>query len=171
MSNNTAFGLKSIQMGAMSSTGGMGTVLTTILATAADTASFESTPPSVNEVVIEESDFPWVILNTKPPQFSVKWTTYDVDPVLLQSALGGTYTAKNGSVLATLTAATIFPSVELSLVVTSLTGHVLSVVRAKIMTTVKWNFAKGKPAQVDFMANILLPTDGVSTPYIMTYPA
>lgn len=170
MNNSTSFGLKSIQMGPVDLTGAMGTALTTIQATALDTCSFEGTPPSVADIMIEESDFPLDSLVTKASQFSVKFTSYDVDPVQLQSVLGGVYTAKTGQTLGKLTAATVFPVIEMSVILTSLSGHGIRVVRARVLPTLKWNFAKSKLASVDYLMTILLPTDGVSTPYEIRFP-
>jgi len=92
-----AYGLKAITIGDIAVDGGMGTTLTEIFGeTVLGTAVLESTEPTIENVMCEESSDPVESLTTADPVFTLKASTYNVSNVTMKALFGGTISGAGG---------------------------------------------------------------------------
>lgn len=94
-------GLVEILMGDIDATGAMGTVLTAVGNTVADSPAFSSTDPTFQKFNIEEQDGAVYSLTTTPATQTFKWSCYDVAPAVMQRFFGGTVIAGGGGAVLT----------------------------------------------------------------------
>ncbi len=88
-----SIGLASIKMGEIATDGGMGTVLTAVGATVADSAQITTDEGTTTDFNIEESDAPFYSIVSTAQKQSLTWSTFDVDLTTMARFYGGVVTA------------------------------------------------------------------------------
>ncbi len=95
-------GLVEILMGDILPSGAMGTALTPVGNTVADSPAFSATDPTKQDFNIEEQDGSVYSLVTSPAKETFSWSCYDVAPAVMVRFFGGTVTAGAAGAVATL---------------------------------------------------------------------
>jgi len=156
MSDYRLIGLESIAIGAArTSAAGMPATLTTILSIVPDSAFLTIEPPGKNEFMVEDSDFPDIVVNT-PSAKMFEFATQDMLANNLYFALGGT------------TGATVYKMPNTAVVVNQYAIKAISktyngsklqveVVNTNLRGHVDLQFSKSKPGTVGYQADILRP--------------
>lgn len=164
MAKKKIFGLTSVLLGAIASDGDMGTTLTELLgATAKDSASLIFTPPTTEDIEIEEEDAVYDVLNTANGKWELKLESFNVSAKTLGDTMGGTYTAGVDPAPDTWEAPSSYILKEMSAKVTTRNGVVIDLPRVKIMAAPSLNFAKGALGRLAITGTVMQPTkSGVS---------
>src|SRR5688572_16446799 len=89
----TAVGLTTLKMGAIAGDGGMGTSLTQLGHTVADTAVLSTEQGTTTDFKVEEQDDPVYSIQSEKGRTTLAWSSYDVDAETLVRLFGGTRTA------------------------------------------------------------------------------
>jgi hypothetical protein len=158
----TKIGLTSIKTGAIAGDGGMGTSLSDIGYTVADTAILATEQGTTTDFKIEEQDDPVYSILSEKGRTTLSWSTYDVDAETLVRLFGGTRTAGPPEKWE---APATTPELEQSIEANMKDGGKIEIVRAKIVSNFQWNLQKTKLAQIDIVATVLTPTKA-NTPSI-----
>lgn len=166
MSVQRSIGLTSLKIGAIAGDGGMGASLTQVN-TVKDTVKITSSDPDIKEFYEEEVTDPVYVITTKDPSLTLEFSIYDIQPDTLISFFGGT---KAGTPEVWTPPAT-YAQVEKSIEITSLTGVVLKIVRAKLLPQFDWNVSRQELSMVKIKAVILTPTKAATAAYTITMPA
>jgi len=165
MAEIRSFGVQSIKMGNVGSTGGMGTSLTDIGKIVKDSCDLVMDDPQINDIMSEQSDDPEEVIIVKGVT-SLKFSVMDMTPTVLQKLLGGTVsgTAPNDSWNAPDTA----PDIEQSIEITTKTGAKIQIARAKVVGKINYQFRRNDVLKVDVTCRILQPTDGTTKAIVIT---
>lgn len=164
----TSIGLSLLRMGAVAGDGGMGTSLTALGYTVADTAVLATEQGTTTDFKIEEQDDPVYSIQSEKGRTTLSWSCYDVDADTLVRLFGGTKTAGPPEVWE---APPSTPEFEYSIELTPKSGGLIQIPRAKVVANFQWNLQKTKLAQIDIVATILTPTKANTGPIKITDPA
>jgi hypothetical protein len=160
-----SIGLTSIKIGAIAGDGGMGTSLTTVGSTVADTCILASEEGQTTDFLIEEQDDPVYSITSQKGKITLAWSCYDVDPDTLVLFFGGT---KVTGPPEGWEAPDTIAEVEKSIEVVPKNGGKIEIVRAKIAAKFNWSLQKSKLAQIDLVATVLAPTKAATPPMTIT---
>ncbi len=149
-----AIGLASIKMGEIAGDGGMGTVLTQVGATVADSAQITTDEGTTTDFNIEESDAPFYSIVSTSQKQTLTWSTYDVDLTTMARFYGGVVTTGTPD---TWGMPDTLPTLERSIEIIMKDGWKVEIARASINTKMQWNLKKTAMAQLDITATILKP--------------
>jgi len=163
-------GLVDIMMGPVGAGGTMGTALTPVGNTVADSPTFNTDDPTKQDFNIEEQDNPVLSITTAPGSETFSWNCYDVDTATLQRLFGGTVIAATDGQPARWNAPAQIPEIEQSISLRWRGGGGLDIPRAKVTSKLSLSFKKTALSQIDIVADILQPEDG-DTPNKIIIPA
>lgn len=153
-----AIGLEYIKMGAIAGDGGMGTSLTQVGATVADSAAMTTAEGTTSDFGIEESDNPFYSIISAPGTKTLAWSTYDVDLDTLARFWGGTVAAAAGGAGRKWQMPDALPVIERSVEIKTKDGWYLRIARMSISARLTWNLKKTALAQIDITGTVLKPT-------------
>jgi len=165
MAEIRSFGLQTLKMGDVGTSGGMGTSLTEIGKIVRDTCDLVMDDPQMNDIMSEQSDDPEEVITVKGTT-TLKFSIMTMDPNVLVRVLGGSVsgTAPNTSWNAPDTA----PEIEQSIEITTKTGAKIQIPRAKVIGKINYQFRRNDVLKVDVTCRVLQPTDGVTESIIIT---
>lgn len=165
MSEIRSFGLAKIEMGAVGTTGGMGTVLTPLGNTLDQSVDFTQDPPAITEIMSTENDTPEQVFAIRGKK-TFKFSMWDATPDTLVMLMGGTKagTAPNESWQSPPST----PNIEQSVKITTKTGMTIEIARGKVSAQFNYQFRKNALLQVDVEIEVMLPTDGTTADVIVT---
>lgn len=158
-------GVTSIKIGAIAGDGGMGTSLTSVGDTVAQSASMVSEEGTTTDFRIEESDDPVYSILSEKGKVTVSWSTFANDATTLQKFFGGTVVAGPPAVWS---APDTLPELERSMEITMKDGTIIKIVRAKLISKFNWPLDKTQMAQIDIVATVLTPTKAATAPMSIT---
>jgi hypothetical protein len=167
MAEERSLGLTTLKIGAIAGDGGMGTSLAVLAYTEKDSAKITTTDPEVKEFFVEEVEPPIEVITTKPSVMTLEFSIHDIQPDTLIAIFGGT---KAGTP-AVYTPPDVTAEVEKSIEITTLTGHIMKIVRAKIIANFDWSLNRQELSRVKIKATVLTPTKAATAPYTITMPA
>lgn len=150
-----SIGLTSWKMGAIAGDGGMGTSLTQVGATVADSAAITTETGTTSDFNIEESDSPYYSIESSPGKVVLALSTFDVDLDTMARFWGGTVLTGPPR---TWDMPDTLPTIERSIEINTKDGWKLEIPRATITVRMQWNLKKTALAQLDIEATILQPT-------------
>lgn len=162
-----SIGLTSWKMGAIAGDGGMGTSLTQVGATVADSAAMTTETGTTSDFNIEESDSPFYSIESTPGRVVLALSTFDVDLDTMARFWGGTVTAGPPKVWEM---PDTLPVIERSIELNTKDGWKIEIVRASITARMQWNLKKTALAQLDLEAVILQPTKAATKRMKFTQP-
>ena len=160
-----AIGLTTLKMGNIAGDGGMGTSLTTVGYTVADTAIMSTEEGQSTEFLIEEQDDAVYSILSQKGKTTLAWSCYDVDADTLVKFFGGTKIAGPPE---SWESPASTPEIEQSIELTMKAGGKVEIARAKIVAKMTWAFQKSKLAQIDIVATVLTPTKVGEPPIVIT---
>lgn len=158
-------GLASLKMGPIAGDGGMGTSLTLLGYTVADTAVLATEAGTTTDFKIEEQDDPVYSILSEKGRTTLSWSSYDVDADTLVRLFGGTKTVGPPEVWE---APAATPEIEQSIETVMKAGGKIEIPRAKVVANFQWNLQKTKLAQIDIVATLLTPTKPATGPMKIT---
>lgn len=167
MAEERSLGLKALKIGDVAVDGGMGTSLAVIAYTEKDSAKIVTTDPELKEFFVEEVTDPIEVIVTKPSVMTLELSIHDVAPATLVKVLGGAATGTP----AVYTPPTTTTDIEKSIEITTLTDHVVKIVRAKIVANFDWSLNRQELSRVKIKATVLAPQKADTAPYTITMPA
>lgn len=160
-----SIGLASIKMGPIDATGGMGTTLTTLALTLADSAELTQEDGTTTDIYSEENDDPTEIIEEKGKSM-LKFSIIDYTPATLKEVLGGDVSGTGSA--AVWKAPSSVQIIERSIEVITKSGVKFQIVRARIKAKIVAKFSKKGVAQVDIVATILTPTLSTASPFMIS---
>lgn len=159
MAKKRVYGLSSVLLGDIAVDGGMGTTLTEVLgATAKGSASLIYTPPTVEDVEIEESDDPYDQIVTTAGKWELKLESYNVSAKSMSDTMGGTYTAGAANTPDTWESPDVTVQKEQSAKVTTRSGVVIDIPRLKYFASPSFNLTKNELGKISLTGTVLKPT-------------
>lgn len=154
MSETRVIGLAKVEIGDVGATGAMGTTLAQLGVTLSDSAELSQADPTETDINSEENDDPEEILYEKG-KTTFKFSIIDYTPATLAKVLGGEVTTVAPIVWKAPATVVVL---EKSIKITSKSGVVFSIVRAKVAAKLTAKFSKKGVAQVDITATVMTPT-------------
>lgn len=157
MSRKVGWGLTSITVGDIAGDGGMGTVLTELFgSTVLGSATLSSTEPSREDIKVEELSDPIGSITTDEGTLELRFSTYNIEPLVLEALFGGTVTGVGDA--AVWTAPSSQPEVEMSVEVRTKSGITIQIPRMKLVAQMELSFDKGRYGQINIIGTVLAPT-------------
>lgn len=159
-------GVIKFEMGAVGASGTMGSSLTQYLGIKEGTFTFSIAAPTVNDINIEESDFPYTQqLSGSPKSFSFELFGLKLSD--LPKFLGGTFTAGSGGTKDKWEAPVTIPEIVQSIAITSKDGEgnesIYNFVKCRISAEMTQTNTKTDLIGLNVTAAILQPDDGSGT--------
>ena len=160
-----AMGLSKVEVGTPVS-GGMATEFDTLGYTDPDSCTLDTEDPETTEVNAEEVDDP-IYTISKAGKTNLNFNVLNPLVTALTKMLGGTVDSTTGKWKAP--AALTQP--ELSVKVTTNTGHVFEFPRVKFTCKYSGSFGKSEPLKLTCQGIVLVPTDGETPKMLVSQPS
>jgi len=162
MDKKHSWALEKVEMGPIAEDGGMGTSLTVFGYTENGTMVLSEEEGSEQDFFVEEQDEPIFVAQTQQGAKVLNWATNDVTPAQIERVKGGEATGDGTATPLTYEMPENEEFPELSVKVTTRTGHVIEMPRVRIKARFDWTVGKGALAKVMIRGRVLKPTkDGV----------
>ncbi|MDR2652263.1 MAG: hypothetical protein LBC68_08115 [Prevotellaceae bacterium] len=157
-SNVYTLGLSKIEIGAVGTDGGMGTVLAQLGYTYQDTCTMTMDDPETTDFIAEEVDDP-VVSISRAGKINFNFSIMNADVNVLQKLLGGTITGdpSEGEPEVWNAPASI-PAIEQSIKITPNQGLQFSIPRAKVTAKINGSFSKTNIFLIEVACTVLIPT-------------
>ena len=168
MAEIRAYGLEYIKVGDIGAGGAMGTSLSILGVTYENTAELIQDDPDITEIKSEENIEPEEIFEVEGTK-RINWSIMNYDPDEIVKVLGGTSTGTEPN--KTWSSPITKEPIELSIEFKTKTGHIVQIARAKITAKLNWTIRKNGVALIEIQGRIMTPTDGTSSPIVVTNPA
>ena len=166
MAEERSIGLEYIKIGAVAVDGGMGTSLAVLALTEKDTAKITSSEPEMKEFYAEEEEAPIEVIVTKPAVMTMEFNIHDISPATLVKVFGG----EAAGTPAVYSPPSQSLELEQSIEVKSLRGHLMKIVRAKMVASFDWSLNRQELSKVKIKATVLTPLKAETAAYTITMP-
>lgn len=158
-------GLSKIEVGTPVS-GGVATSFSTLGYTDPDSCTIETDDPETTDVNAEEVDDP-IYSISKAGKTNLNFNVLNPEPAVLKDMMGGA--VDNSTHVWTAPSSLTQP--ELSVKITSATGHVFTFPRVKFTCKYSGTFGKSEPLKLACAGVVLIPTDGTTAKMSVTPPS
>lgn len=148
--SEVVYGCKAIRFGEAADTGVMPIPLTKLFDTYRDSVSFVEEDPDVQDEYSDQADDPFISLTTKGKK-SIKGSTFDWTPDILQALKGGTVV--DGMWQEPVSTPVIYKAIELE----TDSGHLIQCSKWQVTAKINMEIKKKNVALLEFTFKPLLP--------------
>ena len=155
---------ESVRIGALGTTGIMGTTLSTISNIVPDSAVLVFEEQDVTDFYVEDSDYPEIQVQATAVR-SIEFATYDVDNTEMIMAFGGTSSTTTIWHAPYTTTAISEKSIEMISKTYGGKKIKIEIARGTLRASAELKFARSAPGQINFKATVMKPTTTASSTY------